>query len=488
MNIDKVKVFSGLFWSYGERITAQCVSFLVSIVLARLIMPEDYGIIALVTIFISLANTFVMDGFGSALIQKKEADQIDFCSIFYFSEILSILLYVLIYLLAPYVSIYFKIPKLSSVMRVMGLRIPLSAINSVQRAFVSRKMEFKKFFFSTFIGTSISAVTGVALAFMGAGVWALVAQYLLNSFVDTIVLFFTAGWRPEIKFSLSRLKPLVSYGSKILFVALMINVYTNLRNFIIGRKFSPKDLAYSNKGEQFPNLITVNINYSITSVIFPVLSQQQNNRENVLNMTRRAIKTGTFLLAPMLLGLAAVSEKVILLLLTEKWIMCVPYMRVMCVVYLLQPIQTSSLQAMKAVGEERVYAKLEIVKKIVGLAILFTSVYFFQSVIAILIGTLVGEIVVTIMNMPVNFKLFEYKIDLQLKDIFLPLTAACIMSISVYAIDRILCDLFWLPVEIMLGITIYVILAVVMKIDSLVYIQEIISEFTKRRRRNDTIS
>lgn len=484
MEINRFRIFNSLFWSYSERIIAQLVSFTVSIILARLIAPSEYGIISLVTIFITIANTFVTDGFGSALIQKKDADELDFSSVFYFSILVSLGLYIVIFIFSPVVASYFRISEITVVMRIMAFRIPLAAANSIQRAFVSKRMEFRKFFFSTFIGTFLSAVLGISLAFAGAGVWALVAQYLTNSLVDTVVLFFTSGWKPRIQFSIVRLKPLVSFGVKILLAALMVNIYTNLRNFIIGKRFSSKELAFSNKGEQFPNLITVNINSSITSVIFSVLSQQQSNREVVLSMTRRAIKTGTFLLAPTLLGLAAVSDKVVEALLTEAWLPCVPYLQIMCMVYLLQPIQTASLQAMKAMGEGRLYLKLEIIKKMVALIILFISVCFFHSVMAIIIGALISELLVTLINVPANSYLFKYKASDQMKDVLFPLLAAHIMAVVVYFCDQNLKENYWIILEIIIGVFVYVGISYVLKIDSLPYIYNILLRYVRRQKNN----
>ena len=275
------KVLSGLFWKFGERISAQLVTFIVSIVLARLLSPDDYGNIALVTVFITIANVFVVNGFGSALIQKQEADNVDFSSVFYANIVFSCILYVIIFLVSPVVADFYASPILCPVLRVLGLRIPVAAINSVQQAYVSRHMLFKKFFFSTLFGTLLSGVVGCVMAYMGFGIWALVAQYLVNTSVDTIVLWFTVRWRPDFVFSFSRVKVLLSYGWKLLLSGLLDTGYTQLRSLIIGKKYTSADLAYYNRGQQYPQLVVTNINTSISSVLFPAISKCQDDLSRV---------------------------------------------------------------------------------------------------------------------------------------------------------------------------------------------------------------
>lgn len=208
----KNKTISGLFWRFGERITAQIISFVVSVVLARILLPEQYGIVAIVTIFINLANVFVTSGLGTSLVQKKDADELDFSTMFWASIALSLVLYAIIFIISPIVAKIYNNELLTIVLRVMGLKIPIAAINSIQQAYVQRKMIFKKFFFSTIIGTIISAFVGIGMALKGCGVWALVGQYLTNSVIDTCVLWITVKWKPHFMFSRQRFKTLFSYG------------------------------------------------------------------------------------------------------------------------------------------------------------------------------------------------------------------------------------------------------------------------------------
>ena len=241
------KIIGGLIWTYGERTFAQLVSLVVTIVLARLVMPAEFGVITIATVFITLADTFAISGMGTSLIQKKDADHLDFSTVFYFNIVTSIILYGILFAVSGLIADFYYMPQLIPVLRVMGLRIPIAAINSVQQAYVSRTLQFKKFFFATLGGTVFSGILGIILAYSGYGVWALVAQFMSNTIIDTIVLWFTVRWRPRLEYSHQRMKGLFSFGWKVLTTSLLINIYSNIQDLIIGKKFSSEDLAYSNK-------------------------------------------------------------------------------------------------------------------------------------------------------------------------------------------------------------------------------------------------
>lgn len=481
MNQLKSSVISGLVWTYAERISAQLVSLIVSIILARLLSPEEYGIISLILVFITFANVIVSDGFGSALIQKKDSDELDFSSMMIFSVAVSIVLYLIIFAIAPWIAHYYDMPLLTKITRVFALRVPIAAVNSIQQAYVSKKMDFKRFFLATLVGTIISGITGIILAYCGFGVWALVAQSLINACIDTLLLSFTIGWRFSYNYSFKRVKGMVGFGIRTLIVSLMISLYSNIRSLIIGKKYTVEELSYCNKGQQFPSLISVNINTSITKVLFPALSNCQDDIGKVKAITRRAIKVGTFLLSPVLLGLAAVSDSFISILLTDKWLPCVPYLKIMCIVYLLQPIQTASHQAMKALGESKIYLRLEIEKWIFGILVLAAAIIYFDSVYAVMVSALIAEIFATVINIPVNVKLISYPIGQQINDVFEPLLISAVMYIAVVSISGISeSKIIVLTVQILLGAGIYFILSKILHIDSLEYVIEIAQNILKK--------
>ncbi len=482
MNDLSKKVSSGLIWTYAERISAQVVTLIVTIILARLIAPEDYGVIAIVTVFITIADSFVTSGFGNALIQKIEADEVDFSTVFYFSILFSLGIYVILFVCAPIISNYYNMQSLTTVIRVMGLRLPIAAINSVQQAYVSRTMQFRKFFVSTIGGTLFSAMIGILLAWMGYGVWALVAQYLGGVTIGTVVLSFTSGWKPKLIYSQKRMNGMFSFGWKIMLVGVMTSLYSNLRNLIIGKKYSSNDLAYSTKGEQFPSTIAGNINSSISKVLFPVLSERQNDLDVIKKIMRQSINVGNYILMPILCGLATVAEPFVRILLTEKWIGCVPYLQIMCLVYALQPIQTSSLQMIKALGKGNLYLTIDIIKKIFGLLVLFITVFCYDSVLAIIVGALVTEIFSTLLNMPINKKIIGYGLKEQFLDLIRPTLFTMVMCISVWAITLFELNItLQLILQILVGTGVYLLISITTKDKTYCYIVSLLKSYIVKR-------
>lgn len=475
MKKNNTSVLKNLIWKFAERITAQLVTLIVSVILARLLDPSHYGIISIVTIFITIANVFVSDSFGSALIQKKDADIKDFSSVLYFNIAFSIVLYLLLFILAPYVSSFYGegYETLTPVLRVLSLRLILSAINSVQQAYVSRHMMFQKFFWSTLLGTVASAIVGIVMAYSGFGVWSLVAQYLTNTTVDTIVLNRILDFRPKLVFSVQRLKKLVPFGAGILGAKLLITGYQELRALLIGKIYSSSDLAYYDKGRQFPNLIVTNIDTSIGAVLFPKMSMQQDNYQQIKETARTSIRFSAFFMCPMMLGLAAIAEPFVKLVLTEKWLPCVSLMQIFCIVYLFQPIHTANMQAIKAIGRSDIYLKLEIIKKVIELICLIAVVRI--SVDAIVISMAVLTTMFTFINAIPNTKLLNYKFSEQMRDILPGIVKALVMAVVVYTMNWLKIPTFpLLLMQIIVGTMIYLLLSIITKNAELKYICGII--------------
>lgn len=457
-------VLSNFSWKFAERITAQLITLVVSIVLARLLEPKDYGIIAIVNIFITFLNVFVSDGLGSALIQKKNADKLDFSSVFWFNIIFSIILYALLFVLAPYFVLFYdkQYDILVPVLRILGIRLIFSAINSVQHAYVAKKMIFYKFFWSTLFGTIFSAIVGIWMAYHGYGVWALVYQYLTNVTIDTVFLGVSLRKMPIMKISLSRLKILLRFGIPILGVGLLITSYQEIRAMIIGKLYSSADLAYYEKGKQVPSLVVNNINTSIGAVLFSKLSFEQKNKDKLKNITRTSIKFGLFLLCPVMLGLAAIAKPFVVLVLTEKWVPCVPLLQLFCIIYLFMPIHTANMQAIKAMGKSSTVFYLEVIKKIIELVLLIFTMKI--SVNAIVVGLVLMTIGFTFFNGYPNIKLLNYTFKEQINDISVPLLMSLIMFVIVVALGRLDINIkLLLPLQILTGVFIYILICIVTK-------------------------
>ena len=455
-NLMKKTIIYNLIWKFSERISSQLVTLIISIILARILNPEDYGSIALVMVFITIADVFVSNGLGSVLIQKKNADNLDFSSVFYINILISVIIYTILYVFAPHVARFYNMPILSPALRILAIRIPLAAINSIQQAYISRNMLFKRFFWSTLLGTLISGIVGISMAYKGYGIYSLIFQYLFNTLISTLVLWITVKWRPFLKCSWSRARNLLSYGWKLLVSGLLDTGYNQMRNLIIGKLYTSTDLAFYNQGDKYPNLIVVNINSSISSVLFPAISIYQNDRKQVKNMTRRAIQVSSYVMWPCMIGLAAVSEPLIRLVLTDKWLPCIPYLKIFCFTYGLWPIHTANLQAINALGRSDLFLKMEIIKKVIGIISLIISIQF--GPLAIAFSLVFTGIVSTFINSAPNRKLLDYKYSEQIHDLLPPLLLAIVMACFIYPISRFgFSNLSTLILQVILGGVVYLV-------------------------------
>ncbi len=470
-----LKVVSGLAWRFAERVGAQGVAFIVSIILARLLAPEVYGTIALVTVFTSILNVFVDSGLGNALIQKKDADDLDFSSVFYFNVFVCCFLYLIMFFASPLIARFNHEPSLTPVIRVLSLTLIISGVKNIQHAYVAKTMQFKRFFFATLGGTIGAAIIGVYLAYKGFGVWALVAQHVFNTAVDALILWITVKWRPKRMFSWERLKRLLSYGWKLLISALLDTGYGKIRQLIIGRMYSTSDLAFYNRGETFPNLIIDNVNSSINSVLFPTMSRIQDDKSRLKDMTRRSIKTSTYVMAPLMMGMAFCAEPLVRFLLTDKWLDCVPYMRIFCITYMFYPIHTANLNAIKAMGRSDIFLKLENIKKIIGLILLLSTMWFGVMVMAY--SLLLSCFLSMLINTWPNRRLLNYKYEDQMKDIMPSILLSVGMGICVYSIQYIgLSSMITLFIQVPLGALIYISLSKLLKIETYSYLVDMIKK------------
>jgi O-antigen/teichoic acid export membrane protein len=476
----KRKVISGLFWRYMERTLAQGIQLLVTIVLARILMPEEYGTVALVSVLINIALVFVQSGFGSALIQKADADTTDFSTAFYFSFGLSLLIYLILYVAAPYVSTFYRNSAFTPLIRGLSVSIIIASMGTVQQAYVSRTMQFRKFFFSTLTGTIVSAFTGIGAALMGLGAWALIIQQLTNQCIDTLILWFTSGWRPTREFSLKSLRHIFGYGWKLLLSGLIDTVYSNLYTLIIGKKFSGADVGCYEKGRQFPALIIVNINATIQSVLFPALSSRQSDIAKTRSLMRRAIKTSTFIIFPCMAGLSIIARPLIALVLTEKWLPAVSYLRFFCLIYAIWPVHTANLQAINALGRSDIFLKLEIIKKALGITVLAITMP--MGLRAMMIGSCAVSYIGMILNAYPNTRLLNYSLIELAKDLMpAALLSALMAAVILCAGSFIGNDILKLIAQTVLGACVYAGAASLVRAESFVYIMDTIRDIRKKR-------
>lgn len=478
----KSNILSSLFWKLMERGGTQGIQFIVQIVLARLLAPEQFGTIAIVMVFIHLAQVFVQSGFNTALIQKKDADDEDFSSIFYLSLGIAGILYVLMYVFAPHIASFYNDDILIPVLRVLSLTLFAGAFNSIQNAFVSRNLLFKKLFKSSLGAILISGVLGIVAAYQGLGIWALIIQQLVNQVSITIIMWFTVKWRPKLVFSLHKVIELFSFGWKLLASSLLNVLYMDIRTLIIGRIYTPSTLGYYNRGQQFPKVIVSNIDGSIQSVMLPTLSAHQDDRKRVKEMMRRAIVSSSFLIFPLMIGMAVVAEPLVKIVLTDKWLPAVPFLQIYCISYSLQPIHTANLQAINAMGRSDIFLRLEIIKKIYGLIILAISINY--GVYAIAFGSILTGVISSFINAYPNKGLLDYSYKEQWLDIMPSLSISLIMGGVVYLFN-FLSFAAWqiLILQIVSGSIIYILLAKIFKIESFGYLVATMKQLINSRKR-----
>ncbi len=486
MNNLKQKTFSGFIFKFAERGAAQGISFIVQIILARILMPEEFGMIALLTVLMTILDVFVTYGFGNSLVVNKKSDDLDFSTCLYFGLFLSFVLYGLVYISSPYISRYFYgHDELDILVKVMALRMPIAAVNSVQHAYVAKAMKFKLFFYATLVGTILSGVVGIAMAYMGFGVWALAGQYLSNALFNTITLWIASDWRPKWMFSFQRLKVIYDYGWKILVVGLIDTIFGQIRNLVIAKRYSPADLAYYNRGISFPLFGMRMVEPTINGVLFPALSNCNDDRAMMKSITQRIIKTSTFVICGIMFFLFAVAKPLVVVLLTEKWTPCVVFLQIGCVAYIMRPLQIINDCVIRASGKSALLLKLNILKKSIGLALLFACMPFGVEAIA---WSYVGFCYIsTFINIFPNRTILKYGYREQFKDLGSNLIVGLLMGGVVWMVTLLPIGYFlMLAIQVVVGIVTFVLFSKLFKIESYSYINQLtkdqISRFKNKNR------
>ena len=488
MAFTRETIVKSFFWKLSERLSAQLIQFVVTIVLARLLLPAEYGIITLIAVFIRLCEVIIDGGLNTALIQKKDADNVDFSTIFYFSLGMAVVLYGVMFVCAPQLAVFYSQPELTPVIRVLSISLFFYAINSIQRAYVSKHMLFRRLFYSSLGAVVISGCVGISLAYHGYGVWALVAQNISSQFFTTLIMWFTVRWRPVLQFSVEKFKGLFNYGWKIFGASFITSLFVNFRKLIIGKFYAPASLAYYEKGEQLPSLVMSNIFTSVQTILFPTFSDAQDDRSKVKAMMRRSTKLSCFFIYPLMVGMIVAAKPLITFLLTDKWLPAVPFVQILCIANFFTPITISNWEAIKALGYSGITLKLEILKKIVDITILVISA--FIGVYAIAWGCVLYNLICVFINLAPNKKLLNYGVAEQVKDAVPTLLIALAMGVGVYWVQFMeLSNFVILVIQFMLGAGIYASLSFLFKEESMMYCLEMIKQGkSKYHKKKDVCS
>ena len=458
------KTASGMIWKFGERFIAQMVSLVVSIILARILTPDDYSVVGIVTIFFTFSNVLITSGLNTALIQKKKSDPEDYSTVLSVSIAIAIVLYLILFLSAPLIADLYKQPLLIPIFRIMGIVLLINAVKSVLCAYISVRLEFKKFFFSTIGGTLVSAVIGITMAKHGMGAWALVAQQMTNSFIDTSILFLTTHYRISFKVVPERLKSLYSYGWKIFISDLINTVYDEINPLIIGLKYKPSDLSFYTKGRSFPSILNSSISDTFAAVLFPVMSKIQDDKQRLLQYTRMYIKVASYMIFPVLFGFFAVSDSFIAILLGKHWLPAADYIRIFCLSYMFNILTKGNLQVIKAIGRSDIHLILEIIKKVSFLIVIIAFLFVAKTPVFFAYASIVNSVIALLVNTYPNKKLIGYDIKTQLLDIMPNFIIALIMGVSIYMMNYIVINrIVLLCLQIVSGALIYLMISFVVK-------------------------
>ena len=452
-----------------ERFSTQIVSFVISIILARLLAPSEYGIIAIILIFVNLANVIIDGGLNTALIQKKDADQADFSTIFWFCQILSGILYFVLFFSAPLIARFYNNEILIPVLRVLSFVLFANSINSIQRAYVSRHMLFKKLFWVNAVAVVLSGSLGIAMAYNGYGVWALVGQSLSSPIICCILLWFSVKWRPTFVFSSVKFRSLFDYGWKIFMTNFIVAIYEDIRGLVIGKVYQPSALAFFDRGKSLPSLLMTNVTSAINTVLLPAFADEQDDRVRVKQMMRRSVQVSYFFVMPLLVGFIFTAKSIILFLLTEKWLPAVPFVQIFCIAFILMPIQNINMTAIKSLGYSSITLKLEIIKKIIEAVILVVS--FLINVYAVAWGIVLYNLICVFINLSPSKRLVNYSLEEQIKDVLPTMIATLIMGVAVYACSFLSFNpLVVLMIQVCVGAVIYYVACRLLRLEGLDYL------------------
>ena len=448
------KTTNGVIWSAVERYSVQGVQFLLQLVIARLLTPHDYGLIGMLAIFMALSQVFIDGGFSNALIQKKDRNEDDYCTVFYINLGISIFIYILLFICAPFIALFYNQPLLTLITRIYSLNLIINSLVAVNKVKLVVAIDFKTQSKISLGAAVSSGVVGIACAYYGMGVWALVVQMLLNSLLNVFLSFYYVRWIPQLLFSLVSFHKLFKFGSKLLMASIISSIYSNVYNLVIGKQFSSATLGLYTRANQFASFAGTNVSGILQRVSFPILSEIQDDNERLVSAYKRYIKVSTWATFPIILGLCGVAKPMVIVLLTEKWAACVPYLQILCLAVLWDCITLVNLNLLYVKGQSGWVLKLEIIKKTIAFTILVFSMFYDMYIICI--GQALYSIIALYLNTYYTNKLFHYGFFSQMLDLMPQLLLALVMMVSCLFISAIISiPLVSLIVSILLGIIIY---------------------------------
>lgn len=480
----KKKTVSGLFWSFLDLLANQGIRFIIQIVLARLLVPQDFGIIGMITVFIAVSQSIIDSGFSNSLIREKNSSQEDYSTVFYFNLLTAVILYIGLFFLANSISIFFKEPKLASILRVLAIVLIINSFGLIQRTILIKKIDFRTQTKISIISSIVSGIIAILLAYLGFGVWSLVIQTILMQFIQSLLLSLSNRWFPSLVFSMDSFKRLFGFGWKLLVAGLINTLYNNIYYLIIGKSFSAVNLGYYTNAQKLRDTASQSISTSVQKVGYPVLSSIKEDEDKLRDGYKKIIKTSVYITFPLMIGLAAVANPLIRLLFGPKWINSIQYFQVLCLSGMLYPLHSINLGILQVKGRSDLFLGLEIIKKVIGLLSIAIVMFFKLGIMGLVWALVINSYIAYFINSYYSAELLNYSTVHQIKDIIPAFIASMIMGAVLYSIESILpnINLIKLIMQVIIGALVYIIASKIGKIDEFNTVYELLNSILKRNK------
>lgn len=473
----KRKALSGIFWTFIQQFSVQGVGFLVSIVLARLLMPKEFGLIAMISVFISLGNILINSGMSQSLMRTQDLDDDDYSSVFYFNLFISILIYIIVFFLAPFISSFYKQDILKHIIRVYSITFFINALSIIQVTKLTKQLNFKLQTFISIPSTLISSFIGVFMAYNGFGVWSLVYSTLFQSFISAILFWYYGKWIPSLSIKFNKIKKHWKFGYKLLFSGLLDTIFNNVFSIIIGKFFAISQVGYYQRAETLKQFPVSNLILILDKVTYPLLASIQDDDKRLKLVYKKLLQMILFVIAPLLIFSAVLAEPIFRLLFTDKWLPAVPYFQVLCVNGILYPIHAYNLNILSIKGRSDLFLKLEIIKTIILTIIIFIS--FQWGIYGLLFGGIISSILAFFINTYYTNILIDYSAFDQIKDLFPTVLLAAIIGFMMLLIDQsniwfLNQDFIRILFGLIFGVSMFLFFAFLLKFKSLHELKQII--------------
>ncbi len=479
----KRKTVDGLLWSFIDTALGQGIQFFVSIVLARLLLPREFGLIGMILIFIALSEAFINSGFSSALIRKKDCNQSDYSTVFFFNLTAGIVFFLTLFFAAPFISNFFGEPQLKPIVQVLGIVLIIDSVTLIQRTILTRDIDFKLQARVSFIASAGSGLIAIFMAWKGMGVWSLVVQRISRQAINTAFLLFWTKWRPSLIFSFKSFRELFGFGSKLLISNLIDTFYNNIYYLLIGKYFSAQQLGFYTRADEFNRLPSHNLSGIIQRVSYPVLCSIQEDREKLTHTYRRFIRSAMFIAFIVMLLMAAMAEPLIITLIGEKWRESVPYFQLLCFTGMFYPLHVLNLNIIQVKGRSDLFLKLEIIKKVLAIPTIVLGI--FLGIKVMIFGMMANTLIDFYLNNIWSKSLIGYSFKQQVKDILPSLVIAAIVGITVYSLGMFLTYGYGtiLLLQVITGIGLTIAISEFTRFGDYIFIKETIRERFNLRRK-----